>query len=41
MAIIGYGYMGKAFAQRLNGFEMEVIAYDKYISGFGGHAQFE
>ncbi|MBD00178.1 MAG: hydroxyacid dehydrogenase [Crocinitomicaceae bacterium] len=35
MAIIGYGHMGKAFAQRLNGFEMEVIAYDKYISGFG------
>ena len=35
MAIIGYGYMGKAFAQRLNGFEMDVIAYDKYISGFG------
>ena len=35
MAIIGYGYMGKAFAQRLMGFEMEVIAYDKYISGFG------
>jgi D-3-phosphoglycerate dehydrogenase len=27
--------MGKAFAQRLMGFEMEVIAYDKYISGFG------
>jgi D-3-phosphoglycerate dehydrogenase len=40
MAIIGYGYMGKAFAQRLNGFEMEVIAYDKYISGFGtGHVK--
>ena len=37
MAIIGYGYMGKAFAQRLNGFEMEVIAYDKYISGFGNN----
>ena len=35
MAIIGYGYMGKALAQRLSGFEMEVIAYDKYISGFG------
>ena len=35
MAIIGYGHMGKAFAQRLMGFEMEVIAYDKYISGFG------
>ena len=35
MAIIGFGYMGKALAQRLSGFEMEVIAYDKYISGFG------
>ena len=35
MAIIGYGYMGKALAQRLSGFEMEVIAYDKYLSGFG------
>ena len=35
MAIIGYGYMGKAFAQRLNGFDMEVIAYDKYKTGFG------
>ena len=35
MAIIGYGHMGKAVAQRLTGFEMEVIAYDKYISGFG------
>ncbi|MDB9989935.1 hydroxyacid dehydrogenase [Flavobacteriales bacterium] len=35
MAIIGYGHMGKAFAQRLTGFEMEIIAYDKYISGFG------
>ena len=37
MAIIGYGHMGKAFAQRLTGFEMEVIAYDKYISGFGNN----
>ena len=35
MGIIGYGYMGKAFAQRLAGFGIRIIAYDKYISGFG------
>lgn len=34
LAIIGYGNMGKAFAQRLVGFEMNVVAYDKYLSGF-------
>jgi D-3-phosphoglycerate dehydrogenase len=34
LAIIGYGNMGKAFAQRLSGFEMNVIAYDKYLSNF-------
>jgi len=34
LAIIGYGNMGKAFAQRLQGFEMNVIAYDKYKTGF-------
>lgn len=34
LAIIGYGNMGKAFAQRLLGFDMEVIAYDKYKTGF-------
>lgn len=34
LAIIGYGNMGKAFAQRLSGLEMKVIAYDKYLQGF-------
>ena len=34
MGIIGFGYMGRAFAQRLKGFGMEIIAYDKYKSGF-------
>ncbi|MBU2650435.1 MAG: hypothetical protein KKA81_05830 [Bacteroidetes bacterium] len=34
IAIIGYGNMGSAFAQRLAGFEARVIAYDKYKSGF-------
>jgi D-3-phosphoglycerate dehydrogenase len=35
IAIIGYGNMGSAFAQRLKGFECSIIAYDKYKSGFG------
>ncbi len=30
IGIIGYGNMGSAFAQRLNGFEAIVISYDKY-----------
>ncbi len=35
IGIIGFGNMGSAFAQRLKGFEANVIAYDKYKSGFG------
>ncbi len=35
VAIIGYGNMGSAFAQRLRGFECRIIAYDKYKTGFG------
>jgi D-3-phosphoglycerate dehydrogenase / 2-oxoglutarate reductase len=34
VAIIGYGNMGSAFAQRLRGFECRIIAYDKYKTGF-------
>lgn len=34
LAIIGYGNMGKAFAQRLQGFEMNVVAHDKYKTNF-------
>jgi D-3-phosphoglycerate dehydrogenase len=30
IGIIGYGNMGMAFAQRLQGFECRVLAYDKY-----------
>jgi D-3-phosphoglycerate dehydrogenase len=35
VGIIGYGNMGSAFAQRLKGFDCNIIAYDKYKSGFG------
>ena len=30
VGIIGFGNMGSAFAQRLQGFECDIIAYDKY-----------
>lgn len=32
--IIGYGHTGYAFAQRLRGFGMRILAYDKYKTGF-------
>ena len=35
IGILGYGNMGEAFAQRLKGFGVSIIAYDKYKSGFG------
>jgi D-3-phosphoglycerate dehydrogenase len=35
VGILGYGYMGEAFAKRLQGFGVKVIAYDKYKSDFG------
>lgn len=34
VGIMGYGNMGKAFAQRLQGFECEILAYDRFKSGF-------
>ncbi|MFI5160822.1 MAG: 2-hydroxyacid dehydrogenase [Sphingobacteriales bacterium] len=34
VGIIGYGFMGKSFAKKLSGFNVNVIAYDKYKTGF-------
>ena len=33
-AIIGYGFMGEALAKRLKGFDVKVVAYDKYKTNF-------
>lgn len=35
IALIGYGYMGQAVAQRLQGFGVSILAHDKYVKGFG------
>ncbi len=40
VGIIGFGQMGMAFAQRLQGFGVQVLAHDKYRSAHG-HAQVE
>lgn len=37
VGIIGYGNNGKAFAQKLKGFDVKLMAYDKYKKNFGDH----
>ncbi len=35
IGLIGFGNNGAAFAKKLRGFDVEVLAYDKYKSGYG------
>lgn len=41
VGIIGYGNMGSAFAQRLQGFEARVISYDKYKHNYSDENNIE
>ncbi len=35
VAIVGYGFNGRATAQRLSGFGCKILVYDKYLTNYG------
>lgn len=35
IGIVGYGHTGMAVAKKLKGFDVKILAYDKYKTGFG------
>lgn len=35
VGLVGYGFTGKAVAKKLSGFEVTVLAYDKYLKNYG------
>jgi len=40
VGIIGFGHTGSSFAKKLTGFDLEVLAYDKYKSNFASDFSF-
>lgn len=40
LGIIGFGHTGSSFAKKLTGFNLEVLAYDKYKSNFANDFSF-
>ena len=41
VGVVGYGYMGSAFVEKLQGFGVKVLIYDKYKSDFAPDWTFE
>ena len=40
VGIIGFGHTGKRFAQKLAGMEVQVVAYDKYKTGYANDLEY-
>ena len=40
VGIFGFGFMGSAFAEKLRGFDCEIIAFDKYKKNYTSHLNY-